>query len=587
MKNHYSDQKKENRQKQGNEDFRRYYRNLRKRLFVSICLAFLVPLILLSVYFHIQFNTNLKQSSHLHLMSLAESQRNTLDLFLQERVVNILSLFHRSEFNVTPTQSRMNSYLQHLREFSDAFVDVGFMNLEGVQVGYSGPYMYLRGKDYSEESWYQNLMKAERNYFISDIYLGFRNKPHFTIAVKQPVGEGKYVMRATLDPDKLYMFMRNISQGKSVESALINMAGKYQIVDPDQGELLAQSPYDPQHLISRDVSEIVVSGKSQLIAAARLTEAPWVLIVRQPLDIAYAEMYQTRRIMIGATILIVLVMFTAIWLTTRRLVMKAEEAEASRRELKSQLFHASKLVSIGELAAGVAHEINNPLGVILSQCRVIRDIFDPEYGGSQEVTSETIKQVFEEIEIMEESVYRARDITQKLLKSSRRTEPRLVESSVNDLMDEVVDGFMEREFKVSNIELVRDYDTELPTILIDPDQISQVFQNLINNAFDAIDGPGKITLSTRREGNEVRITVTDTGKGMTQEEMEKIFLPFFTTKEVGKGTGLGLAISLNIVESMGGRMDVQSMPGAGSSFIIALPIDRGRPEKPEESDSAK
>jgi two-component system NtrC family sensor kinase len=100
----------------------------------------------------------------------------------------------------------------------------------------------------------------------------------------------------------------------------------------------------------------------------------------------------------------------------------------------------------------------------------------------------------------------------------------------------------------------------------------QVIQNLINNAVDAIGEEGKITLASRRAGNEVKITVSDTGKGMAPEELEKIFLPFFTTKQAGKGTGLGLAISLNIVESMGGRIDVQSMPGAGTSFIITLPV---------------
>ena len=567
-------------------DFRGYYKKLRMRLFVSICLAFLVPLAVLSVYFHIQFNTNLKESSRLHLMRLAESQRNTIDLYLQERVANIFSIFHRSEFHLTPNQDRMNSYLVHLKELSDAFVDVGFMNAQGVQVGYAGPYMNLRGKDYSAETWYRNLMKAERNYFISDIYLGFRNKPHFTIAVKQPVGDGTYVLRATLDPDKIYMFLRTITRGKGVVSSMINMEGKYQIVAPDRGELLSQSPYDPQQLIKKDVQELTLDQSKQLVAAVQLTEVPWVLIVRQPLSVAYAEMYQTRQIMIGATILIVIVMVLAIWLTTYRLVRRAEETEASRQELKSQLFHAAKLVSIGELAAGVAHEINNPLAVILSQCGVIRDIFDPEYGGGELSAEEAGRQVGEEIEIIEESVYRAQDITQKLLKSSRRTEPKLAETDVNELVDEVVDGFMEREMKVSNIELIRDYDPNLPYARIDPDQIRQVIQNLVNNAFDAIAGkPGKITLSTRQQEDAVKIMVSDTGKGMTIDEMEKIFMPFFTTKETGRGTGLGLAISLNIVEFMGGSIDVQSMPGAGSTFIITLPARKGTHAEEQETGS--
>jgi two-component system NtrC family sensor kinase len=102
----------------------------------------------------------------------------------------------------------------------------------------------------------------------------------------------------------------------------------------------------------------------------------------------------------------------------------------------------------------------------------------------------------------------------------------------------------------------------------------QVFLNLINNAQDAIEGPGTITLKTEKADHSVRVTVADTGKGMTTEEMDKVFFPFYTTKEVGKGTGLGLSVSLSIVEAMGGRIETQSLPGAGSSFTVVLPIDR-------------
>jgi two-component system NtrC family sensor kinase len=157
---------------------------------------------------------------------------------------------------------------------------------------------------------------------------------------------------------------------------------------------------------------------------------------------------------------------------------------------------------------------------------------------------------------------------------SRKHEPKKVPCDLNRLLDEVVEWFKERAFRVSDVELVRDYAEDLPEVCLDPDQIRQVFLNLINNADDAIDGAGKIHLSTRCENGFVRVEIADTGKGMTPEQMEKIFLPFYTTKEVGRGTGLGLSISLSIVESMGGSITVQSMPGAGSSFTVRLPTDQ-------------
>jgi len=178
----------------------------------------------------------------------------------------------------------------------------------------------------------------------------------------------------------------------------------------------------------------------------------------------------------------------------------------------------------------------------------------------------------EELDIIHDAVFRASGITHKLLKSARKNEPQLAPCNVNEVLEDIVAGLMEKEFSVENIELVRDFDRKVPAIMLDADQIRQVFQNFINNARDAIEGPGRITLTTRLIDDKVQVIITDTGKGMTSEVMDKIFLPFFTTKEVGSGTGLGLSISLSIVESMGGTIEVQSMPGAGSSFTVTLPV---------------
>ena len=125
---------------------------------------------------------------------------------------------------------------------------------------------------------------------------------------------------------------------------------------------------------------------------------------------------------------------------------------------------------------------------------------------------------------------------------------------------------------VEDVEVCRDYDPDIPAIPLDPDQLRQVFLNLINNAGDAISGPGTITVSTSKNEKNILITIADTGEGMEQDRIKQIFNPFFTTKEPGKGTGLGLSVSLGIVESMGGTIDVQSLRGSGSSFTISLPI---------------
>ena len=548
-------------------EIREYFNRLRRRLPAGFLVAYLVPLMILSVYFHLQFNLTLKNSGKLHLTTLAESQRNTIDLFLQERVVNIFNLFHGLDFTISPSPDDMRRYLEHLSQMSDAFIDVGFFDADGVQVGYAGPYSYLQGKDYSRETWFQILMGKDRNYHISDIYLGFRRKPHFTIAVKQILAGRPYIMRATLDPDKFYLFLRTLSQGQGVVSSLVNREGRNQIVDPERGDLIGMSDYVPAEMLPPGANEIQTNGNTVLIAHAWLTEVPWSLLVRQPLGIAYAEMYRARKIMIISIILLMVMIGSAIWMITERLLRSAQATAESRIQLKAQLLHAAKLVSVGELAAGVAHEINNPLAIIASQAGVVRDMFNPEFGMDR--SPEAIER---ELQVIDEAVFRTKDITQKLLRFSRKNKPKLIYYPINRVLEEVAEGLKEKELEVDNITLSRDYDENLPDVLMDPDQLRQVFLNFINNAQDAVEGPGTITLSIRREEGFVRAGVTDTGNGMTAEQMEKIFNPFFTTKEVGKGTGLGLSISLSIIQAMGGTIEVQSMPGQGSSFTVVLPI---------------
>jgi two-component system, NtrC family, sensor kinase len=272
------------------------------------------------------------------------------------------------------------------------------------------------------------------------------------------------------------------------------------------------------------------------------------------------------------TVILAVIFFgiaAGIWFATSQLTSRAQVAAEKSDELRHQLFHASKLASVGELATGVAHEINNPLAIIVATTGVIRDMLNPEFN-----LNPSPEEIIKEVDTIDSAAFRARTITRQLLDFGRKNEPKLAPCNVNQVLDEVMSGLKEREFKVADIEIIRNYDPGLPEIMLDRDQIRQVLLNLINNAGDAISGPGKITISTSKNDRDIQIMIKDNGKGMSAEQLSEIFNPFFTTKEVGKGTGLGLSVSLNIIESLGGAIDVQSLEGAGTSFMISLPIRR-------------
>ncbi|MCX8037553.1 MAG: ATP-binding protein [Candidatus Sumerlaeia bacterium] len=543
-----------------------YFRRLRFQRKATLLLAVLAPLAVLSLYFHIQFTYTLKTSAKVHLAALAESQRNTIDQYLKERVANIMDLLEDFE-DAKAATATMTVCLQRLRRICDSFVDVGLLNAEGIQTSYAGPFPDLQGRDYSREAWFRSLVEGDSEYHISDIYLGFRNKPHFTVAAKRLKESRLLVARATLDPEKFYLFLRSIGYGRGTDTAILNKEGLYQAVDPKRGELLAPAGYRPPADKAVGAHEIRANGDSIVTAYAWFQRVPWVLVVSQPFRLAYAEMYHVRRIMMTMTAMIVLIAGVGIWLTTDRLLRRAQATAESREALRWQLFHASKLAAIGELAAGVAHEINNPLAAIAATTGLLRDMLDPRFG-LEWSREETLKQL-DEIDAM---VYRARGIITQLMGFARKSQPTLVPCNINDILDGVVRGLKEHEFLLSGIQLVRDYQHDLPTILADPDRLSQVFLNLINNAGDAVKESGTIPLTTRFTDDCIRASVADTGSGIPPEMMDKIFLPFYTTKEVGKGTGLGLSISASIVESMNGRIEVQSQPGAGSTFTVVLPL---------------
>jgi len=174
-------------------------------------------------------------------------------------------------------------------------------------------------------------------------------------------------------------------------------------------------------------------------------------------------------------------------------------------------------------------------------------------------------------------VFRCRDVTHKLLKFVRRTDVELQHHNVNEIIDSVVDGLLGRELAVSDVDVVRNYDNTLPKAVTDRNQLQQVLLNILNNAIDALEEkPGTISIQTRRDGKWLRIAITDTGTGIPQDQLGRIFLPFYTTKDVGKGTGLGLAVSYGIVKDFGGEISVESTANVGSTFTVSLPLDIGR-----------
>ncbi len=235
-----------------------------------------------------------------------------------------------------------------------------------------------------------------------------------------------------------------------------------------------------------------------------------------------------------------------------------------RKSMEQQMAQADKLASIGQLAAGIAHEINNPLGIILGYTQLL---LRGEQAGQER---------YNDLKTIEKHVRGCKLIVEDLLNFARSSETKKEAISVNQALDDVL-SFIQHHSDLGRIEVIRDYAEDVPAVLLDEKKIKQVLINLIMNARDAVGREGTITLATHYDPatRRVLIRVADDGYGIENKNLSRIFDPFFTTKPTGEATGLGLSVSYAIVKNQGGDISVQSKPGKGTVFTVSLPAKRG------------
>jgi two-component system, NtrC family, sensor kinase len=238
--------------------------------------------------------------------------------------------------------------------------------------------------------------------------------------------------------------------------------------------------------------------------------------------------------------------------------------------LDERLLQSQKLAAIGELSAGIAHEINNPLAIIRQEAEWMQLLLKKLKGADSKEIEELQGSVLQIVQ----QVDRCAEITRNLLDFARKRDPVIQAVEVNRIIEDMT-MLMEKEAKHNNITIVRQYDKTLPLIYSDAPQLRQVFLNFLTNAAYAIGKDGDITITTRLgDRDSVDIVISDTGCGIPEENLGKIFDPFFTTKLPGKGTGLGLSICHGIIQRLGGRIAVESQVGRGTVFTITLPLRR-------------
>jgi two-component system NtrC family sensor kinase len=284
--------------------------------------------------------------------------------------------------------------------------------------------------------------------------------------------------------------------------------------------------------------------------------AAWLLTKEKMMGVLRVSNKEVNFVEEDAKILIILANHMAVAMENAELYRNLREKMVELRETQEQLVQSAKLAAIGELASNVAHEINNPLTSIIGFTELAREDDDREM-------------IRNSLDIVEKEALRAREIVKQLLGFARKKPLQLTEVMINDVLRDVV-VLSSSQARMSKVKISEEYEN-VPITIGDIDQLKQVFLNIITNAVHAMPHGGTLTIKTSMVGEYIFVTIADTGQGIPQEVRHRIFEPFFSTKK-DSGTGLGLSISYRIIQDHGGRIDVESEEGKGTTFIVRLPI---------------
>ncbi|NTU49218.1 MAG: GHKL domain-containing protein, partial [Syntrophobacteraceae bacterium] len=394
--------------------------------------------------------------------------------------------------------------------------------------------------------------------------------PHFIIAILRRQENRTWILRATIDTEIFDAMVKAAQVGKRGDAFVVNKEGILQ-TPPRFGERLLAKTGFPGFAIfaGTRVEEMAMDGEPALFAATWLKNKEWLLVIKEDPREELLPLVHARLLVVGLGAFGLLLIVVGTFFVTRLMIGQLIKSEREKASLDASLMQSTKMAALGKLAAGIAHEVNNPLAVIKEKVGWIRDLLSEEdIRGSENYTE------FEDaVRKIDYHVDRAKKVTHRLLGFARRMEPVQEKVDVNKVLDETVD-FLRNEAHYRSITINTEYCQNMPQTMSDSSQLQQVFLNILNNAIDAVGKNGAIFITTecRPREKEIVVIIQDNGPGIPNEVLTRIFDPFFTTKEVGTGTGLGLSISYSIMEKLGGRIMVASEIGQGTAFTIYLPV---------------
>lgn len=541
---------------------RRSYGQFRLILFLIMIAITAIPATTIALLGYSNYKNLLQKDEQSQLKWQMDGSVGSIEQMVESLKSVVQFAARRDRYEELNTGNNLKVLFERLQGQYPSFADLGVVDQKGIQRAYYGPYN-LEGTDYSGEDWFKEVL--DRGLHISPVYRGYRFVPHFAIAVSNydPTTQRAWVLRATIEAETLQQYVSTIKTEATDDLFLIDEEGVLQTNSDYFGRTLNRTELETEPGVRADV---LMAGENPLVAVGNIKSTPWSLVIIKKGYINKNEWRSFRSelffLFFTCMVISVVVIYTLVKLLTT-LIRKADEIQI---KMMQEAEHKDKLASIGRLASGVAHEINNPLAIINQKTGLIDDLIDMSADFEQK------QMIVNSLKSIDNSVERCKAITHRLLGFARRTDVLFEHVSINETIKEVL-LFLENAMMYNRIKLELKLQDDLPQIYSDRLQLQQIFLNILNNGIDAIGKDGTIVIISNLIAGDIRVVIQDDGGGIPEDLLPQIFEPFFTTKETGKGTGLGLSITYGLVKKLGGDITVRSNVGKGTAFFITLPVN--------------
>ena len=551
---------------------RQYTRQTIKRnFFAAMLLAPFIPVVLALGTGGYLFWNHAQQGVLDRLTLLSTHYAYTLDSYMDDCLAD-LSLVE-GQLSPHPDSSALRAILERLTAKHKDVVDVALVDAEGVVQAYAGPSVY-KGTHVVPGRWLDEAL--ERGSSISGVMAGQLGLPHYVMAKRFSRAQEVFVLRISLDPEVFTRMLMSVRE-EGIDVFLINRKGE--VIAGSGGQVLTRERELVDPVFLDRIGTAFWDPLSNAAYSSRvMRNAGWILAARKYSPSLYHAADSTF-LFLGLSVFCggIIVFLSSLYLTGYVEKM-LQQRDDEREKLREQLYRAGRLAELGEMAAGFAHEINNPLQIMKSDQAYIEMLLqdfkkraadDLEFQGDVDEITASINQIKLQID-------RCARITHSILTFGRAGNTEVQNVDLAKFIPEVL-TMIQKKIQLSNIGLKVNIPAARLIVHVDPGRLQQVVLNLLNNAIYAIsevsDGrAGEIVIACSPEGTDkVRIAITDNGAGISEDQRKLIFTPFFTTKPAGSGTGLGLSVCHGIVNSMMGVLDFTSVKGQGSTFFLILP----------------